>query len=319
MENFNTNDLISIIVPMYNVQRYLAECVKSIEQQSYRNLEILLIDDGSTDSTLNIAEQLAKSFDNIKVYGQINQGQGSARNLGLDNIHGDYVMFIDSDDFIKPEMCKVLLEKMKKNTLDIIECSYCEKFCASNQKEYIYHTDVPCDIVLSGIEFYKNPTLSPCNKLYKKEYLDNIGFRFTENHFAEDVYDISNVILHTKRIMRIDKVLYYYRRDNLSSTRNNKNPKHKIKLGVDKLFIAKKLNGLKIELGLNGQISNIIVRNIFGAIFSPSMLKVKGYSKRIGINYREYKMSKILYENLSLKILFELFKVGVNRIFFHKD
>jgi glycosyltransferase involved in cell wall biosynthesis len=320
MENFNYDKLISIIVPMYNVELYLEKCVESIEKQTYQNIEVILVDDGSKDNTLEIANNLAKKYDNINVYMQKNQGQGAARNTGIAHLHGEYVMFIDADDFMSTEMCEKLLTIMLRFRLDIVECSYQEVFCLINTMGYVYHTHVPEKVILTGSDFYENkPILSCCNKLYSKEYLNKINFKFTENHFAEDVYDISSVILHAKRIMRIDKSLYYYRKDNVSSTRNSQNLDHKIKLGTDKLFIAEKLNRLRKELGTSGYMSNIIVRNIFGAVFSPNIFKLPQYRKKISSSFNEYGIINVLYENISLKILYQLFIVGFNRIFFHKD
>lgn len=314
MENTNKNVLISVIVPMYNVEKYLEQCVVSIEYQNYSPLELILVDDGSQDRTLEVAKGLAEKFQNIQVIYQENQGQGKARNTGLSHAKGELIAFIDADDFIEPDMLSVLAEKVLAYNLDFAECSYQDVYCEQNKKSFIYYTRVSANKVLTGQKFYEyHPVLSPCNRVYSYRFLKSFNFQFTENRFAEDAYDISNIMIHAKRAMRIDQCFYYYRRDNFGSTRNNKSPAHKIKLGTDKIFIARKLNDLRKELRVKGYISTVIVRNIFGAIFSKSIFKVPGYKKAIINACKENDTLHVFNENVSLKILGRIFIIAISK------
>jgi len=117
------NELISIIVPVYNVERYLEKCVNSIINQTYKNLEIILVDDGATDSSGNMCDELAKSDNRIKVYHKENGGLSDARNYGVERATGDYIGFVDSDDYIDSEMYEKLYEAIKKENVDVAECS----------------------------------------------------------------------------------------------------------------------------------------------------------------------------------------------------
>lgn len=320
MESMSRKVLLSVIVPMYNVEKYLKKCVDSIEKQTYSPIEIILVDDGSRDQTLQIAYELSEQFDNIKVFSQKNQGQGKARNTGLSHAKGDLIAFIDSDDFIEPDMMADLAAHVMNQNLDFAECSYQDVYCEKNKKSYVYFSNVPDNEVMTGREFFEHhPILSPCNRVYCHKFLKGFHFQFTENRYAEDAYDISNIILHAKRVMRVNKCYYYYRRDNFGSTRNNKDVAHKIKLGCDKLFIAAKLNRLRKELNVHGYISNIIVRNILGAICTPNMFKVYGYRQAVLFACKEHNIGQIIQQNISLKIILTLFFVFINKLMFNKD
>lgn len=320
MESMNEKALLSVIVPMYNVEKYLKTCIDSIEKQTYSPIEIILVDDGSIDRTLQIAYELSEQFDNIKVFSQENQGQGKARNTGLSHAKGDLIAFIDSDDFIEPDMMADLATHVIKQNLDFVECSYQDVYCEQNKKSYIYFSNVPANKVMTGRELFEHhPIVTPCNRVYCHQFLKGFHFHFTENRFAEDVYDISNIILHAKRAMRIDRCYYYYRRDNFSSTRNNKDISHKIKLGCDKLFIAAKLNQLRKELNLHGYISNLIVRNILGAICTPNLFKIREYRKAIFQDYIELQIGQIVYENISFSIFCALFVIAIKKYILNKD
>lgn len=122
MSNYG-NELISVIVPVYNVEQYLEKCVNSIINQTYKNLEIILVDDGATDSSGNMCDELARSDNRIKVYHKENGGLSDARNYGVERATGDYIGFVDSDDYIDSEMYEKLYEAIKKENVDVAECS----------------------------------------------------------------------------------------------------------------------------------------------------------------------------------------------------
>lgn len=122
MSNYG-NELISIIVPVYNVEKYLEKCVNSIVNQTYKNLEIILVDDGATDSSGKLCDELAKIDNRIKVYHKENGGLSDARNYGVEKSTGEYIGFVDSDDYIDAEMYEKLYEAIKKENVDVAECN----------------------------------------------------------------------------------------------------------------------------------------------------------------------------------------------------
>ena len=118
----NKTDKISVIVPVYNVEDYLDRCINSIVKQTYKNLEIILVDDGSTDSSYKICNEWAKKDERIKVLHNKNEGVSKARNVGIDASTGDFIAFVDSDDYIEETMFEKLLDKQKTNNSDIVFC-----------------------------------------------------------------------------------------------------------------------------------------------------------------------------------------------------
>ena len=117
-------DKISVIVPVYNVEKYLDKCVESIVNQTYKNLEIILVDDGSTDSCPEICDEWAKKDNRIKVIHKPNGGLSSARNAGMDSMTGSYIQFVDSDDYIKSNMIEVMYGNIIKGDYDVCVCNY---------------------------------------------------------------------------------------------------------------------------------------------------------------------------------------------------
>lgn len=184
--------LISVIVPIYKVEAYLERCVESIRNQTYRNLEIILVDDGSPDRCGEMCDAFAKEDPRIRVFHKENGGQSSARNLGLDNMTGEYVGFVDSDDWIEPDMYYHLYELMEQYQAQITCCGTQKNF--SNGKvsyfnpKYPKETDI-CVFDRKGAlsELFSNAkiTYSPCDKLYHRDVF--IGLRMTEGKIYEDM------------------------------------------------------------------------------------------------------------------------------------
>ena len=120
----NEQPLISIIVPVYNTEMYLDKCVTSLINQTYRNIEIILVDDGSTDNSGKMCDSYAQKDNRIKVIHQTNAEVGAARNVGLKNVSGQYIGFVDSDDYVEHDMYEVLLKTLLQNNVSIVSCSY---------------------------------------------------------------------------------------------------------------------------------------------------------------------------------------------------
>lgn len=169
---------ISVIVPVYNVETYLRECIDSIINQTYKNLEIILVDDGSTDSSPAICDQYAQKDRRILVIHKGNGGASDARNAGLDVATGDYIGFIDSDDYIEADMYEVLLNNAIKYKADISCCRYSEVYEDGSTKDYGNNIVTLYPNQEGLIEYLLGKTIDPfvCNKLYSAHMFNHVRF-----------------------------------------------------------------------------------------------------------------------------------------------
>lgn len=220
--------LISVIVPVYNAEPYLEKCVDSIRNQTYKNLEIILVNDGSPDRCGEICDALAAEDARIRVFHKENGGQSSARNLGLDHMIGDYVGFVDSDDWIEPNMYQTLWNLAQETDSQITACG-----CSldhSNGKITYFNTQYPQEnqtIVYSMMqaleESFNNMriTYSPCDKLYHASIFSDL--RFTEGKIYEDMEIIPKCIEKADRVAYLPTPLYHYNLTESSTIRGKFN------------------------------------------------------------------------------------------------
>jgi len=307
--------LLTVIIPMFNVQDYIGICLESILNQTFKDFEIIVIDDGSTDDSYLVAMKYVDMYPNkIKMYRQPNLGQASARNLGLLKARGKYISFIDSDDFIDKNMYECLIGEAQKFDLDIIQCSMLNWYGENSSRNFVNRIKKIQSIVYNGKSYFEfGPTVSPCDKVFKREFLKKVHFSFEEGRLAEDALGITKLIHQASKIKYIDNAFYYYRRDNLNSTRNSNDFSRMIKLGKDKIFIAWKLNEYRKTKGWNGAINRIIVRNIVGSFIKKSILN-KTYRKAIIHEFKLRNGFKILNENFKLSDISEFFEIGFNKL-----
>ena len=208
-------DLISVIVPIYNVENLLERCVDSIIGQTYDKLEIILVNDGSPDNSAKICESYARKDDRVRVLHKRNGGLSSARNEGLEIANGDLVSFIDSDDWISPNYFEVLYDLINKGNSDISVCDY-EKIFSDNQTitnnritTHLFSTKE----ALEGLSGKFNRQLVPAwGSLYKKYLFDSIRFPVGKIH--EDEFVAHEVINKASKVsLTTEKLLYYWQRD----------------------------------------------------------------------------------------------------------
>lgn len=210
-----TDSMISIIVPVYNVEKYLDRCVQSILIQSFKRFELILVNDGSTDNSFEICQKYRKKDSRVILISQENKGLSAARNTGLNNAHGDYICFIDSDDFIEKDYLKLLLNNLKSNNADI---SMCEYFLSNEKgKKYsIVKFNEPKNIsILSGKNtfnyFYEDncvPNVVAWNKLYKASLFKEL--RYKEGYYFEDEFIARPLFYAAKRVSFLREPLYNY-------------------------------------------------------------------------------------------------------------
>lgn len=213
---------VSIIVPVYNVEKYLNRCIDSIIKQTFENIEIILVDDGSTDNSSKICDEYALKDHRIKVIHKANGGLSEARNYGIDVATGDYLLFVDSDDYIDVNLIKNL-EQYMDNQLDVI------KFKIIRVDEYgkeIKKVDGPIFEELSGEKAFKELVFHDellecaCVYLFKKSLIINNNFKFALGAEHEDFGLIPLIIITAKSMVSVDNYGYYYVQSNNSITRN---------------------------------------------------------------------------------------------------
>lgn len=202
--------LISIVVPVYNVEKHLRKCVNSIVKQTYSNLEILLIDDGSTDKSGIICDELAGTDSRIKVYHKENGGLSSARNYGIDKTKGEFVGFIDSDDYIDSDMYQHLLSLIIDYNADISMCRNADVYNGRILPDNIQKTTIVADsekaidLVLKG----ELASVSAVNKLYHRSLFEKL--RYPEGKTLEDAFVIVEILDACNRVVISTEKKYFY-------------------------------------------------------------------------------------------------------------
>lgn len=214
---------VSIIVPVYNSEKYLDECIQSILRQEYDDFELLLVDDGSSDKSLSICKEYAKSDSRVIVLEEPNSGVSTARNVGLNNAKGDYIFFCDSDDYISSDCLKQLINTALKFDADLIGAGF-KQFLSSSQK-VLYLNKVNQLMVMNSLEALNTygERGSICSfiapKLFKRSIIDELELRFdTGLFFKEDTAFTISFIERAKTIVSLDRVVYFYRFHNSSAT-----------------------------------------------------------------------------------------------------
>jgi len=306
------NELISVIIPVYNVEQYLPECVESVLKQTYQNLEILLIDDGSTDGSGKLCDEYAKKDSRVKVIHKENGGVSSARNRGLDIAQGEYITFIDGDDFVAENYVRALYENLKENGSDLAFCKYAffndnaVKASTESFPDKIsvdINSEVFFQFFSRFISWKKNIMGSSCRILYRREVITNIRFN-PQINIAEDLLFVLQVILKSKILSFINKELYLYRVNNQSAVHSYRKEflknqillREKIKT-IYSLFIYRRLEKL-----LNQYEASLC----HGCFSNEIKFKPKNRKK----NIEEIRKSK-LYQHYTLKNIFRQGKLSV--------
>jgi len=205
------SELITIVVPIYNVEKYLERCVKSLLNQTYKNLEIILVDDGSTDNSGRICDNYAKEDKRVKVIHKANGGLSDARNAGIDFAKGKYISFVDSDDWIPLNAINDLYSYMEKYNVDIVSGNMIEVFSnkqINNRKMEISFQIFDTEEAIENMLYLHGITNSACGKLYKFSLFKDI--RFPVGKLYEDLGTTYKIYANSKKSIFIDHTVYYY-------------------------------------------------------------------------------------------------------------
>lgn len=205
MENID----VSIIIPVYNAKDTLSRCFDSLLKQTYGNFEVIVIDDGSKDGSGAVCESYAKRDSRIKVYHKENAGVSAARQDGLNYAIGKYVIHVDPDDWVEPQMIEELYKKAVIENSDMVICDFYENI----EREQRYHTQKPSslDHIVVLKEMFQQLHGSCCNKLIKRVCYNEFGINFPSNiYYCEDLYVIVSLLLHDIKISYLNKAFYHY-------------------------------------------------------------------------------------------------------------
>ncbi|MGM9978893.1 MAG: glycosyltransferase family 2 protein [Clostridium sp.] len=308
-------NLISVIVPVYNVEKYLSKCIQSIINQTYKNLEIILIDDGSQDNSSKLCDEYSLKDSRISVIHKKNGGLSSARNVGLSNANGDYITFIDSDDWIDQNMISTLFNIINQEKSDIAVCNY---FLAYNEEIQIQKDKIEIKN-FSNIEALKKlydeklkivMTIACC-KLFKRELFNNINF--PDGRIHEDEFTTYKLLYKAEKISYTNKKFYYYRqrKDSIMNSAFNKKKLDIIYALEERIkFIKESVNDMELyNLVVKGYYITILRRYY---LYSKSCPNEKRELKELKKRAREtYKKNKNSFDwNLKLRLIYTSFLIS---------
>lgn len=302
---------ISIIVPIYNSSNYLNKCVDSLIDQTYRDIEIILVNDGSTDDSLEICNYYKSNDNRIVIINKKNGGLSDARNVGLDISSGNYVLFVDSDDYIELNTCEKFVDVIKDNKVDILSGN--ARRIDGNNIMLINHSLAITDKLVTGNEFLKNElqnnsmNMAAWLNIYNTNFLKSNKLYYKKGIFHEDELFTPQAFLKAQNVMSINITFYnYIIRKNSITTKANQ-----IKNAKDILYICKTLEKIylnlendKLKKYLNNHIVNLYL-NIFQVarlykkkykyLVDRNLLKNKGYTRLNKIRVKLFCISPKLY------------------------
>ena len=217
-------DIVSVIVPVYNVCRYLGMCVDSLLSQTWQGLEIILVDDGSNDGSEKICDEYAACDSRIRVIHQVNAGAANAKNAGLDAASGSYIAFVDSDDWVEPDWIEKMVSASVTRDADVVECNFLVDYVDSseygNAAESFAETDFETQEYL---RYYPQQWTRALfwNKLFRAHLVKDVRFH-TQRRCVDDEFFTYKAVTGANRILRITDALYHYRQRGSSVTQSEK-------------------------------------------------------------------------------------------------
>ena len=215
-------DKISVIIPVYNVEKYIKTSVESVLNQTYSNLEIILVDDGTEDNCDKICDEYKEKDDRVVVIHQKNMGLAEARNSGMKIATGKYIMFLDSDDFFEKNSCEVLYNEIKKRDADFVIGNYIHVDTDGNKWENpLFDQEIYTNFQLSIKDYQKSFFVMNSvvwNKIYKREFLEKINLKFVKGTLAEDAIFSTFCYVHSNNGYFINDIVYNYRQNQANST-----------------------------------------------------------------------------------------------------
>lgn len=306
------NKLISIIVPIYNSEKYLSDCINSIVNQSYFNIELILINDGSSDRSLSICQKFAKNDARIKVINKSNGGVSSARNYGLDIATGEYISFVDSDDVISEVLYETLLERM---FLDNTECVALSNYTIKPiiKSNFMNKKIITNKEALSRLFELRFPT-SLWAYLYKKNTLKSIRLN-NEIHFFEDFEFNYKVLKSCKSVSICEENLYFYRANELSINAQGVNDKR-----LTCLLISREIYRDLIQLNNKDLIKKLtfIESHFLISVLAPLKFPIQKSQKKYAILTQQFArviLPRVIFSihtTIKQKVIISLVAININ-------
>lgn len=305
---------ISIIIPVYNIEKHLNSCIKSLITQTYSNIEIILVDDGSTDGSASLCDIYALEDSRIKVIHKTNGGLSSARNAGLAIASGDYIMFVDGDDYLVNNAIEILVSLIEQNPVDFIQFDYLETEAeySQNVNNEICDPEIVTGTRTMFQKLYEigGAAASACTKFYKKELFDNLSFK--EGIIHEDEYFTTYLLQQAKSALYIPCKLYYYVMRQGSIVKSK--------------FSSKKFDSLYISLDRMEQLKKLEYFDLFEKEKARYFLtavsiwcSAKAYKDPSSLKKARESIKHIIKQPIILsgkfKLLYNLCKINVNLLF----
>lgn len=283
--------LLSIIIPIYNAEKYLSDCLESVINQNYKNIEILLIDDGSTDCSGIICDKYKCKDSRVKVIHKKNEGCSVARNIGIKEAKGDLIAFVDADDVIDCQIYEILIRNLDVTNSDLSACAYKKEYDRGRILSKNIYEVIPKPLIFENRDIFVSVTRSEksiegyiWNKVWKKEIIDEHLFR--ENIvMCEDSIFSWEVLKNVKRVSYCDLPLYHYFIQPLSATRNSSIEKYLGALTSYELMLEDVENLPKeVELNLTKEYLgwNLLVFNKLIKQYKPDMILFNKIKKNCG-------------------------------------
>lgn len=288
---------ISVIVPIYNAEKYLEKCLNSLINQTLQDVEILLINDGSSDNSQNIIDKYQSSSLNIKSFYQKNAGQAAARNLGIKNSTGEFIAFVDSDDYLELTAYEKAYNYAIKKNLDIVCFKFYEEINQIKNESNYYNFENSN----TNIKYILNET-SPCNKIIKRNLLKKYQLEFIEDYIYEDLELIPRLALYTDKIGFLNEYLYTYVIHENSTMRQKKYNKK-----MDSIYVV--MDSLKKSFGnskYNKELEFIFIEHLLhGAVlryldYEEGNKDVENISRIMKENFPNWKKN-IYYKEKNIK------------------
>ena len=313
-------DKISVIVPVYKVEAYLDECVNSIVNQTYKNLEIILVDDGSPDNCPKMCDEWSKKDSRIKVIHKKNGGLSDARNAGIDVSTGDYISFIDSDDYIEKNMYEIAITTMKEESAQIFICGRYYLYGEKKEIQQQQNVKVIMDNVeaLDKMNTFCYYDVAAWDKVYKKSLFD--GIRYPVGKLSEDWFTTYKVIDRATKVVYDSAPLYVYRQRANSITHSGNKKINEDCIDASKEvfdYIANKYPQIKLNALTSYVYASIGVYNNYVSYRGGQKQKIKSLRNDIKENYKVVIKNKDLTKSRKIQ-LFMLVKLGFIYIFLIK-
>lgn len=308
-----SDNLLSIIVPVYNVEDYLDKCINSLLKQTYENYEILLINDGSTDKSGDMCDEYAKKSPLISVYHKKNEGLSSARNMGLDYSEGSYIAFIDSDDWVNPNMYHELINVSLKYDADVVSCWSQDYYSGQNSfKKGTGEIKQYSKREVFELLYYQNEVrFEVWNKVFKSSVIQDIRFKIGQVY--EDVYFETKIFSRMNRFIFIDEYYHYYLKEREGNTNS--------KFDEQRISISKEFDDLILKLETENMEKAYVNMNLYCLKFFIGMyvlakknkaekLVLKKIKKKTSKYYDVIKNQNIFKDDMKLKKMVTVFRIS---------